>query len=62
MSLLNLSIPKESNFSWVVADGRYLPFKDCTFELFYSNLVIEHLGYFEDQLLFAAEVRSVGQS
>lgn len=62
VTLLNLSLPRESNFTWVVADGRYLPFKDGAFELVYSNSVIEHLGNFEDQRLFAAECRRVGQN
>lgn len=53
---------RESNFAWIVADGRHLPFKDSTFDLVYSNSVIEHLGNFEDQNLFAVECRRVGRS
>jgi len=60
VTLLNLSVPRERNFTWVVADGRQLPFKDGTFELAYSNSVIEHLKNDEDQNLFAAECRRVG--
>ena len=61
LTLLNLSIPGESNFPWVVADGRRLPFKDGAFDVVYSNSVIEHLGSFENQQLFAAECRRVGR-
>ncbi len=66
VTLLNLSVPRErereSSFAWIVADGKRLPFKDGAFELVYSNSVIEHLGGIENQRLFAAEVRRVGQS
>jgi len=64
VTLLNLSVPREreSNFVWIVADGRHLPFKDSTFDLVYSNSVIEHLGNFEDQNLFATECRRVGRN
>jgi hypothetical protein len=62
VTLLNLSVPRESNFARVVADGRRLPFKYGAFDLVYSNSVIKHLGSFENQQLFAAECRRVGQS
>jgi len=62
VTLLNLSVPRKSNFSCVVADGAHLPFKDGAFELVYSNSVIEHLGNFENQQLFADECRRVGLS
>ena len=39
----------------VIADGRYQPFKDNAFDLVYCNSVIEHLGSFDNQKLFAAE-------
>lgn len=61
VTLLNLSVPRESNFTWVVADGRHLPFKTGAFDIVYSNSVIEHLGSFENQQLFAAECWRVGQ-
>ena len=62
VTLLNLAVPRESNFTWVVADGRHLPFKTGAFDLVYSNSVIEHLGSFENQRLFAAECQRVGLS
>lgn len=64
VTLLNLAVPREreNNFTWVVGDGRHLPFKDGAFELVYSNSVIEHLAGIENQRLFAAECRRVGQN
>jgi hypothetical protein len=48
--------------TWVVADGRRLPFKSNSFDIVYSNSLIEHLGSFENQRLFAEECRRVGLS
>ena len=62
LTLLNLAVQRESNFTWVVADGRYIPFKDGVFDVVYSNSVIEHLGLIENQRLFAAECRRVGKN
>jgi hypothetical protein len=62
LTILNLpmNIEREKQFTWLIADGRYLPFGDNTFEIVYSNSVIEHLGDFGDQRMFAAECRRVG--
>lgn len=46
--------------SQVIADGRYQPFKNDAFDIVYSNSVIEHLGTFDNQKLFAAECMRVG--
>lgn len=46
--------------AWVVGDGCCLPFADQTFDLVYSNSVIEHLSSFENQQQFAAECQRVG--
>jgi hypothetical protein len=64
VTLLDLSVPREriSNFTWIVGDGRQLPFKDSSFDLVYSNSVIEHQGNIENQHLFAKECRRVGQN
>lgn len=40
-----------------VADGRDLPFKDAQYDIAFSNSVIEHVGDWEDQQRFAAEMR-----
>ncbi len=41
-------------------DGCDLPFGNRTFDIAFSNSVIEHLGTWENQQKFAAEVRRVG--
>ena len=64
VTLLNLTVSRErkSNFTWIVGDGRHLPFKDGAFEMIYSNSMIEHLGMIGNQRLFAEECRRVGQN
>src|SRR2546425_717831 len=52
---------KSGTAHWVVADGRYLPFRSMAFEIAFSNSVIEHLGTKANQELFAAEVQRVGR-
>jgi hypothetical protein len=44
----------------VVGDGRFLPFGDKSFDIVFSNSVIEHLGDFASQQLFAKETVRVG--
>jgi len=51
---------RENAVAWVIADGRYLPFKDGAFDITYSNSVIEHLGDFASQQAFAREIARVG--
>jgi hypothetical protein len=47
---------------WVVADGTRLPFRDCEFDVAFSNSVIEHLGNEGAQECFAREARRVARS
>ncbi|OQW96714.1 MAG: hypothetical protein BWK74_07875 [Desulfobacteraceae bacterium A6] len=63
VTLINLSAPGKSynSFTWIIGDGRHLPFKDEAFDVVYSNSVIEHLGSFGNQRFFADECRRVGQ-
>lgn len=67
ITLLNIDAPPpseemRSNLTFVAGDGRHLPFADKSFDIVYSNSVIEHLPQFEDQRRFADEVRRVGHS
>ena len=48
--------------NWIQADGRKLPFDDESFDLVFSNAVIEHVGQKEDQLVFISEHDRVGKS
>lgn len=62
LTIINLALPSERKpgVAWLVADGRFLPFKDKAFDVVYSNSVIEHLSNAESQHLFATECRRVG--
>ncbi len=46
---------------WVAGDGRALPFRDASFDIVFSNSVIEHVGDRASQLRFAREVMRVGR-
>jgi ubiquinone/menaquinone biosynthesis C-methylase UbiE len=64
VTVANLSQPgNDTNGSYnlriVRADGRSLPFADKSFDWVFSNAVIEHVGNWEDQQQFAAEIRRV---
>jgi SAM-dependent methyltransferase len=48
--------------SWVAGDGRMLPFRDRSFDIVFSNSVIEHVGDAQSQRRFAAEVLRVGRA
>lgn len=61
LTILNLSLPGvKGNATWLIADGRHLPFKNGAFDIVYGNSVIEHLGNLESQHLFATECQRVG--
>jgi len=49
------------NFSTVIGDGCSLPYPDGTYEILFSNSVIEHVGDWDKQCAFAREVRRVGK-
>jgi len=48
--------------TWVAGDGRQLPFRDGSFDVVFSNSVIEHVGDRDSQRRFAREVMRVGRS
>jgi SAM-dependent methyltransferase len=52
--------PSEDGPPWIFADGRHLPFRDKSFDVVFSNSVIEHVGDFVRQEQFASEIARVG--
>jgi len=65
VTCLNLqfsSVPyDETRFCCIKGDGRSLTCADRSFDIVFSNSVIEHVGTFEDQKKFASEIRRVGK-
>ena len=51
-----------ARFTYKMGDGRDLPFPDQSFDIVYSNSVIEHLGTLDDQRRFAQEAQRVGRN
>jgi hypothetical protein len=59
--LLNIEPVEHSEMLSVVGDARRLPFKDKSFDVVFSNSLIEHLFTFQDQEQFAKECRRVAE-
>jgi hypothetical protein len=59
--LVNLEAEEweKGQFTRIQGDGRNLDFGDNSFDIAYSNSVIEHVGGWKDQMAFAAEIRRV---
>ncbi|MCZ6764748.1 MAG: methyltransferase domain-containing protein, partial [Alphaproteobacteria bacterium] len=51
----------EGRFSYRNLDGTKLPFADESFEIAYSNSVIEHVGDWDKKQQFAKEIRRVAK-
>lgn len=54
-------LPSEFDIEFRKGDACHLEFENDSFDIVYSNSVIEHVGDFEQQVLFAQEARRVGR-
>jgi SAM-dependent methyltransferase len=64
VTLVNLdgeSWETKGRFTKIIGDGRHLDFNDNSFDIAYSNSVIEHVGDSQDQIAFALEIRRVAR-
>src|SRR5688572_4435506 len=61
--LLNLTQDDVSlpNVTSIAGDARAMLAKDASFDVVFSNSVIEHVGTYQDQLQMAKEIRRVGK-
>lgn len=55
-------LPESPDYTVMIADGCELPYDDDSFDLVFSNSVIEHVGEFEQMAQFAKECDRVGKS
>jgi len=67
ITLVNIQLPNPlpalpENIQYIQGDGCALDFDDKSFDIVFSNSVIEHLGSFDKQKAFAREVKRVGKS
>ncbi|MBV8808443.1 MAG: methyltransferase domain-containing protein [Acidobacteriaceae bacterium] len=64
VTILNLPSalgPQRPGLLAVAGDGRMLPFADKSFDIVFSNSVIEHVGTLADQRRFSDEIARVGR-
>ncbi len=61
VTLLNLEAVPGSGYKQVVGSACSLPFPDKSFDIVFSNSMIEHLGSWENQVLAANEMLRVGR-
>ena len=65
ITLLNLSVEGTNDLSNVAAiqgDARKLMFSDASFDICFSNSVIEHVGTLYDQIAMANEIKRVSKA
>ena len=62
LNLPSALAPADKSRTQVAGDGLFLPFSDRSFDIVFSNSVIEHVGDRKNQLRFADEVRRVGNA
>jgi len=55
-------VKKYSQFDFIDADGCNMPYSDKSFDIGFSNSAIEHVGTYERQKAFAAELRRGGSN
>ena len=66
ITLLNLRYHATSSnrgieYNHMIGNALYLPFKDKSFDIVFSNSLIDHLYTFDNQKKFASEVKRVGK-
>lgn len=64
VTLLNIPMSieeRDRSFHWVAGDGCALPFASQSFDIVFSNSVIEHVGDAASQQAFAQETMRVGK-
>lgn len=57
----NDSVPVSTNYKYVCGDGTSLSYADHSFDLVFSNSVIEHVGDYSAQTAFAGELLRTGK-
>ncbi|PSO91468.1 MAG: SAM-dependent methyltransferase [Cyanobacteria bacterium QS_3_48_167] len=67
ITALSLDAPKASlatypNLRVVTYDGKVFPFPDQSFDICWSNAVLEHVGTEEQQVLFLKEIKRVAKT
>ena len=62
LNMPRASEPADDRARLVFGDGTNLPFADQSFDIAFSNSVIEHVGSRENQWKFAREIRRVGRT
>jgi hypothetical protein len=64
VTVVNLEPPTEpdARAEWVIADACRLPFREQSFDIAFSNSVVEHIPSEADRRAYASEIQRVGRS